>query len=88
MPRKRAIQAAEASIWLPALLDHCFSENVAQKSSKLDLLNIAYDATAYPDDIPVQRLAELLLLWAEKYVNAEDWQRLQSRVRKRRSRSS
>lgn len=87
MPRKRAIQAAEASIWLSVLLDHAFSHKRPQAAVQLDLLAIAHDATAYPDDTPPIRLAELLLTWAEKHVNGEDWQRLQSRVRKRRSRS-
>ena len=49
-----------------------------------DLLGIAHDATAYPDDIPGWRLAELLLRWAEQYVSGEDWKRLQARVRKQR----
>lgn len=85
MPRPRAIQAAEAPIWLAVLLDYGFSEKSAQRTALLDLLGIAHDATAYPDDISHWRLAELLLRWAEKYVPAEDWRRLQGRVRKRRS---
>jgi hypothetical protein len=47
-------------------------------------VGIAHDTTAYPDDIPDWRLAELLLRWAEQYVPSEDWKRLQGRVRKRR----
>ncbi|MGP9576291.1 hypothetical protein ACT3R8_17985 [Halomonas sp. AOP42-C2-23] len=84
MPRPRAIQAAEAPIWLAVLLDYAFSEKSAQRAALLDLLGIAHDATAYPDDIPGWRLAELLLRWGEQYVGADDWRRLQARVRKKR----
>lgn len=85
MPRPRALQAAEAPLWLAVLLDYSFSNKNAQRAARLDLLGVAHDATAYPDDIPGWRLAELLLAWAEKYVSAEDWRRLQARIRKRRS---
>lgn len=85
MPRPRAIQATEAPLWLTVLLDYGFIEKVAHKPALLDLLGVAHDATAYPDDIPDWRLAELLLRWSEQYVPPEDWKRLQARVRKRRS---
>lgn len=85
MPRPRALQAAEAPLWLAVLLDYSFSDKNAQRAARLDLVGIARDATAYPDDIPHWRLAELLLRWAEQYVPAEDWKRLQARARKRRS---
>lgn len=85
MPRPRAIQAAESPLWLAVLLDYSFSDKVAQRAARLDLVGIAHDATAYPGDIPGWRLAELLLRWAEQYVSAGDWKRLQARVRKRRS---
>jgi len=84
MPRPRTIQAAEAPLWLAVLLDYSFSNKSAQQAAQLDLLGIAHDATAYPDDIPPDRLAELLLAWARRYVGGEDWQRLQMRMRKRR----
>lgn len=85
MPRPRALQAAETSLWLSVLLDYSFSDQTsAQRSARLDLLGIAHDATAYPNDIPGWRLAELLLSWSEQYVSAEDWKRLQARVRKQR----
>lgn len=87
MARTRAIQAAEARLWLEVLLAHAFGSLHAQKQAQLDLLGVAHDATAYPDDIPNWRLAQLLLAWAERYVGAGDWQRLQARVRKRRSQS-
>ena len=80
MPRPRAIQDAEAPLWLAVLLDYSFSEKSAQRSARLDLLGIAHDATAYPDDIPHWRLAELLLRWAEQNVPVGDWQRLQARL--------
>ena len=85
MPRKRAIQAAETHLWLEVLLTYAFGSTPAQRVARLDLLGVAHDATAYPDDIPDGRLAELLLAWVEKYVSPEDWGRLQARVRKRRS---
>ena len=84
MPRPRALQADEASLWLAVLLDYSFSDKNAQRAARLDLLGIAHDATAYPDDIPGWRLAELLLRWAEQYVPVGDWQRLQARLRQRR----
>lgn len=84
MSRPRAIQAAEAPLWLAVLLDYSFGDTNAQRAARLDLLGIAHDATAYPDDIPGWRLAELLLRWAEQYVSGEDWKRLQARVRKQR----
>ena len=84
MPRPRALQADEASLWLAVLLDYSFSDKNAQRAARLDLLGIAHDATAYPDDIPGWRLAEFLLRWAEQYVPARDWQRLQARLRQRR----
>lgn len=84
MPRPRSIQASEASLWLAVLLDYAFSEKSDQRAAQLDLLGIAHDATAYPDDIPGWRLAELLLRWAEQHVPAGDWQRLQARLRQRR----
>lgn len=85
MARPRALQAAEASLWLAVLLDYSFSDKSAQRAARIDLVGIAHDATAYPDDLPGWRLAELLLRWAEQYIGVEDWKRLQARVRKRRS---
>lgn len=84
MSRPRSLQAAEAPLWLAVLLDYSFSDKNALRAAQLDLLGIAHDATAYPDDIPGWRLAELLLRWAEQYVPGEDWKRLQARVRKQR----
>lgn len=84
MPRPRAIKAAEAPLWLAVLLGYSFGDKGAQRAARLDLVGIAHDATAYPGDIPSWRLAELLLRWAELYVSAEDWRRLQARVRKQR----
>lgn len=53
-----------------------------------DLLAIASDLTQYPHDYSETRRAELLLAWAERWVQADDWQRLQGRVRKRRQRTA
>jgi hypothetical protein len=80
MPRPRSIQAAEAPLWLEVLLTYAFGPTPAEQAARLDLLGVAHDATAHPDD----RLAELLLAWAGRYVGVEDWKRLQARVRKRR----
>lgn len=84
MARTRGIQAAEARSWLEVLLVHTFGSMHAKKAAQLDLLGIAHDATAYTDDIPDHRLAELLLEWSERHVSAEKWRTLQARVRKRR----
>lgn len=85
MARTRAIQAAEARLWLEVLLAHAFGSLHADRQAQLDLLGIAHDATAYPDDIPSWRLAQLLLSWSELHVSADKWRTLQARVRKRRS---
>ena len=84
MPRTRSIQATEADVWLEVMLAYAFDPRRAQRAARLDLLGVAYDATAYSNDIPAWRLAELLLAWGERHINGEDWQRLQSLVRKRR----
>lgn len=81
MVRTRAIQAAESALWLEVLLTYAFGPAPAEQ---LDLLGVAHDATAYPDDIPDGRLADLLLAWSERYVGGEDWQRLQAKIRQRR----
>ncbi|MGQ7289806.1 hypothetical protein ACUN7Z_19880 [Vreelandella venusta] len=85
MARTRAIQATEAHLWLEVLLTYSFGLSPFQRGARLDLLGVAHDATAYPDDIPSDRLAELLLAWAERHVSSKDWQRLQAKIRKRRS---
>jgi|TARA_R110000850_G_scaffold73557_1_gene161361 hypothetical protein len=85
MPRPRALQAAEAPLWVAVLLDYAFSEKSAERAAQLDLLGVAHDVTAYPNDMTEARLAELLLIWSKKHVPTEDWKRLQGRVRKRRS---
>lgn len=56
------------------------------RMGRSELLAIAGDITDYPDDYPPSRAAELLLMWADRWVVAEDWRRLQGRVRKRRQR--
>lgn len=87
MARTRFIQAAEAHLWLEVLLAYAFGPAPAQQAAQLELLRVVYNATASPDDIPNSRLAELLLAWAEHYVGAKDWQRLQARIRQRRRHS-
>lgn len=58
------------------------------RHGKADLLAIASDLTQYPHDYSDTRRAELLLAWAERWIQADDWQRLQGRVRKRRQRAA
>lgn len=86
MPRRRSIEPADAGEWLAVLLDHSFTVKRFTAPARIDLLGIAHDATAYPNDIPPARLAELLLIWSERHVEPFDWRRLQARMRKRRSR--
>jgi len=54
------------------------------RDGKTQLLALAGDLTAYPEDYSDQRQAELLLAWAERWIQPEDWGRLAARVRKRR----
>lgn len=56
------------------------------RDGKKQLLSLAGDLTAYPEDYSDQRRAELLLTWSERWVQADDWSRLTARVRKRRQR--
>ena len=58
-------------LWLEVWLTCAFGPAPAQQAARLDLLGVAHDATAYPDDLPADRLAELLLAWAERYVGGE-----------------
>ncbi|KGE77228.1 hypothetical protein FP66_11260 [Halomonas salina] len=58
------------------------------RHGQAELLAIASDLTQYPHDYSDTRRAELLLAWAERWVQADDWQRLQGRVRKRRQRAA
>lgn len=60
--------------------------NWQTRHGQAELLAIANDFTRYPEDYSTTRRAELLLAWAERWVQPEDWQRLQGRVRKRRQR--
>lgn len=84
MPRRRSMQTAEAPLWLAVLLHYSFSDKSVQKPARLELLSIAHDATAYPDDLPNAKLAELLLGWSEKNISISNWRTFQARVRKRR----
>ncbi|TDU18088.1 hypothetical protein C8E00_11416 [Chromohalobacter marismortui] len=56
------------------------------RHGQADLLAIASNLTQYPHDYSDARRTELLLAWAERWVQADDWRRLQERVRKRRQR--
>lgn len=53
-----------------------------------ELLAIASDLIRYPDDYSSTRRTELLLAWAERWIQPDDWQRLQGQVRKRRQRAA
>ncbi len=54
------------------------------RMGRSELLAIARDITDYPDEYPPRRTAELLLMWADRWVPSDDWSRLKARVRKRR----
>lgn len=54
------------------------------RDGKTQLLALASDLTAYPGDYSDRRQAELLLRWAERWIQPNDWGRLTARVRKRR----
>lgn len=56
------------------------------RDGKTQLLALADDLTAHPEEYGDQRQAELLLDWVERWVQPKDWARLQARVRKRRQR--
>lgn len=52
------------------------------------LLALASDFTNYPTDYNDTRRAELLLAWVAMWLQVDDWNRLQGRVRKRRARNA
>lgn len=54
------------------------------RDGRCELLSIAGDVTRYPEDYPTSRQAELLLAWAQRWLQQSDWTRLSARVRKRR----
>lgn len=58
--------------------------HLTARDGKTQLLALAGDLTAYPDDYTSQREAELLLAWSERWIQPDDWGRLAARVRKRR----
>lgn len=58
------------------------------RDGRTQLLGLAGDLTAYPDDYTSQREAELLLAWCEMWLQPDDWRRLVERVKKRRQRAS
>lgn len=71
------------------MLNHTGSGHSWQaRHGQADLLAIASDLTQYPHDYNDVRRAELLLTWAERWIQPDDWQRLQGRVRKRRQRTA
>lgn len=55
------------------------------RDGRSQLLTIAGDFVNYPEEYSDRRRAELLLAWVERWMQPEDWARLQARVRKRRS---
>lgn len=58
------------------------------RDGRTQLLGLASDLTAYPDDYTSQREAELLLAWCEMWLQPGDWRRLVERVKKRRQRTN
>ncbi|TDX22937.1 hypothetical protein DFO67_1267 [Modicisalibacter xianhensis] len=55
------------------------------RDGQSQLLALASDFVNYPEEYGDRRRAELLLGWVERWMQPEDWARLQARVRKRRS---
>lgn len=90
MPRPRKMNADEVATWLAVLLDAAFepANDAVQPQGKAQLLALASDFTHYPDDYPNTRRAEMLLRWSSIWLPPEWWDRLQRRVRKRRSRAT
>src|SRR5690554_2338294 len=56
------------------------------RDGQSQLLALAGDFVNYPEDYNDRRRAELLLAWVDRWMQPEDWARLQARVRKRRQR--
>lgn len=90
MPRPRKMNADEVATWLAVLLDAAFdpAHDAVEQKGKAQLLALASDFTHYPDDYPNARRAELLLRWVSIWLPGDWWERLQGRVRKRRSRAT
>lgn len=57
---------------------------VTARDGRQELLALASDFTTYPEDYNASRRAEMLLRWANLWLQADDWNRLQAKVRKRR----
>lgn len=88
-PTSRTLNLARSAEIANSTADRLEREGALRLSAqdgKTQLLAIANDLTAYPEEYPPRRAAELLLGWAERWVQPEDWSRLQARVRKRRQR--
>jgi hypothetical protein len=56
------------------------------RDGKCQLLSLAGDFTAYGEEYGPRRRAELLLNWANRWIQPQDWCRLAATVRKRRAR--
>lgn len=54
------------------------------RDGQSQLLSLASDFVNYPEDYSDQRKAEMLLVWANQWLQPQDWQRLQERLKKRR----
>lgn len=79
-PTTKVINLAARAETLNRGMPHGFSVREAQSS----LLAIARDLIDYPDDYPPSRAAEMLLAWSDRWLSADEWKRLQARLRKRR----
>lgn len=60
-------------------------DKLTARDGLTQLLALASDFTAYPEDYSGTRRAELLLAWVERWIQPQDWTRLHARVRKRRA---
>lgn len=54
------------------------------RDGQSQLLALAGDFVNYPEEYSDRRRSELLLAWVERWMQPEDWTRIQARVRKRR----
>ncbi|MCG7602133.1 hypothetical protein MHM84_20565 [Halomonas sp. McH1-25] len=57
---------------------------LSARDGRSQLLALASDFVNYPEEYSDRHRAELLLDWANRWIQPEDWLRLQTRLRKRR----
>lgn len=77
----RSAELLNAQAKAGGVTDHV---RVSARDGLGQLLSLAGDFVTYPEDYRTSRQAELLLIWANRWLQPEDWNRLQAKVRKRR----